>query len=63
MVPVKDEGFTPNAMKILQTRYFMKNEKGEFIDKKPSDLFRRVADYIASAEKPKRNRRNGLINF
>ncbi len=53
MVSVKDEGFPPNAMKILRTRYFMKNEKGEFIDKKPSDLFRRVADYIASAEKTK----------
>ena len=39
MVSVKDEGFSPNAMKILRTRYFMKNEKGEFIDKKPSDLF------------------------
>jgi ribonucleoside-diphosphate reductase alpha chain len=53
MVSVKDEGFSPNAMKILRSRYFMKNEKGEFIDKKPSDLFRRVADYIASAEKTK----------
>jgi len=51
MVPLKDEGFSANAIKILKTRYFMKNEKGEFIDKKPSDLFRRVADFIASAEK------------
>ncbi|MGQ9801361.1 MAG: adenosylcobalamin-dependent ribonucleoside-diphosphate reductase [Candidatus Saccharicenans sp.] len=50
MVHLKDEGFSPNAIKILKTRYFMKNEKGELLDKKPSDLFRRVADYIASAE-------------
>lgn len=63
MVPVKDEGFTPNAMKILQTRYFMKNEKGEFIDKKPSDLFRRVADYIASAEKTKEEQKKWADKF
>ena len=36
-------GFTPNALKILEARYFLKNEKGEFLDKSPADLFRRVA--------------------
>jgi ribonucleoside-diphosphate reductase alpha chain len=51
MMAIKDEGFSANAMKILRARYFMKNEKGDFVDKKPSDLFRRVADYIALAEK------------
>lgn len=63
MVPLKDEGFSPNAMKILRARYFMKNEKGEFIDKKPSDLFRRVADYIASAEKTKDEQKEWADKF
>jgi len=63
MVSVKDEGFSPNAMKILRTRYFMKNERGEFIDKKPSDLFRRVANYIASAEKTKEEQKEWADNF
>lgn len=63
MVPLKDEGFSPNAMKILKARYFMKNEKGEFIDKKPSDLFRRVADYIASAEKTKDEQKKWADKF
>lgn len=63
MVSVKDEGFSPNALKILKTRYFMKNEKGELIDKKPSDLFRRVADYIASAEKTPAERKKWADKF
>ncbi|HPB59713.1 MAG TPA: adenosylcobalamin-dependent ribonucleoside-diphosphate reductase [Candidatus Saccharicenans sp.] len=63
MVSVKDEGFSPNAMKILRTRYFMKNERGEFIDKKPSDLFRRVANYIASAEKTKEEQKEWADKF
>lgn len=63
MVPVKDEGFSPNAIKILKTRYFMKNEKGELIDKKPSDLFLRVADYIASAEKTPAERKKWAEKF
>jgi len=63
MVPLKDEGFLPNAMKILRARYFMKNEKGEFIDKKPSDLFHRVVDYIASAEKSKEEQKKWAERF
>ncbi len=47
------EGFSQNALKILETRYFIKNEKGERKDKSPSDLFRRVSEYIASAERTK----------
>jgi hypothetical protein len=31
------QGFSPNAMRILKARYFMKNAKGEFLDKAPSD--------------------------
>ncbi|RFT16772.1 MAG: Ribonucleotide reductase of class II (coenzyme B12-dependent) [Candidatus Saccharicenans subterraneus] len=63
MVHVKDEGFSPNAIKILKTRYFMKNEKGELIDKKPSDLFLRVAEYIASAEKTPAERKKWADKF
>ncbi len=63
MVHIKDEGFTPNAIKILKTRYFMKNEKGELIDKKPSDLFLRVAEYIASAEKTPAERKKWAEKF
>jgi len=47
--------FTENALKILRARYLMRNEKGEFLDKDPADLFRRVAQYIASAEKTKKD--------
>src|SRR5512137_1168410 len=50
-------GFSENALKILKARYFLKNEKGEFVDKTPEDLFRRVATYIASAEKNKADRK------
>lgn len=45
------EGFNENAIKILKARYFKKNIKGELIETKPSDIFHRVAGYIASAEK------------
>jgi ribonucleoside-diphosphate reductase alpha chain len=47
--------FTENALKILRARYLMRNEEGEFLDKEPADLFRRVARYIASAEKTKKD--------
>ncbi|MDH7494107.1 MAG: adenosylcobalamin-dependent ribonucleoside-diphosphate reductase [Candidatus Saccharicenans sp.] len=63
MVHIKDEGFSANAIKILKTRYFMKNEKGELLDKKPSDLFRRVADYIASAENKPAERQKWADKF
>jgi len=50
-------GFTDNALKILKARYFLKDDKGGFVDKAPEDLFRRVADYVATAEKGKADRR------
>ena len=46
-------GYSENALKILRARYFLKDEKGELVDKAPEDLFRRVAAHIASAEKTK----------
>ena len=48
--------FSENALKILKARYFMKNENGEFIDREPADLFRRVADHVASAERTREER-------
>jgi ribonucleoside-diphosphate reductase alpha chain len=55
-VPATAGGFSENALKILKARYFLKNEKGELVDKTPEDLFRRVADFVASAEKTKADR-------
>ena len=50
------QGFSPNAMRILKARYFLKNEKGDFLDKSPSDLFRRVATVVAGIEKKAKDR-------
>lgn len=44
------EGFNENALKILRARYFKKNELGELTENRPSDIFRRVSQYIAGAE-------------
>lgn len=41
---------TPNALKVLEKRYFKKDEEGKIIDT-PEGMFRRVAMAIASAEK------------
>lgn len=51
------EGFSENALKILRARYFKKNQDGDLIEKKPSDLFKRVAKYIANAEKNEKNKK------
>ena len=53
----KNEGFSENALRILKARYFMRNEKGELLEKTPSQLFKRVADFVASAEKNERLRK------
>ncbi len=45
------ENFSENAMKILKARYFKKDEKGNLVETKPSQLFRRVSRFIAKAEK------------
>ncbi len=47
------EGFSENALKILKARYFKKDENGELVETKPSQLFKRVAKYIAGAENSK----------
>ena len=39
------------VLRILRTRYYLKDDKGEFLDKAPSDLFLRVANAVAAAER------------
>ena len=41
---------TPNAVKVLESRYLRKDENGKIVET-PSKMFRRVAQNIASAEK------------
>jgi len=48
--------FSENAINILKARYYLRNEKGEFLDRSPEDLFRRVAKAIAAAEKTQKDR-------
>jgi ribonucleoside-diphosphate reductase alpha chain len=55
--------FSENALKILKARYFMRNERGEFLDKEPADLFWRVARHIASAEKTKKEQERWTRKF
>jgi len=55
--------FAENALKILRARYLMRNEEGEFLDKEPADLFRRVARHIASAEKTKKDQEKWAREF
>ncbi|MFA5843306.1 MAG: vitamin B12-dependent ribonucleotide reductase [Coriobacteriia bacterium] len=45
-----DETLSPNSLKVLQRRYLMKDEAGAPAEK-PSDMFIRVAENIASAER------------
>mgnify|MGYP000748815346 FL=1 len=51
------QGFSENALKILRARYFKKNQKGDLIEKRPSDLFKRVAKHIANAEKNEKDKK------
>lgn len=41
---------TPNALKVLESRYLRKDENGKIIET-PTQLFQRVAQNVASAEK------------
>jgi len=41
---------TENALKVLEARYFLKDEKGKFMET-PEAMFRRVAHAVASAER------------
>jgi len=45
-----DEILSPNSLKVLQKRYLKKDDAGKPVEK-PSDMFVRVAENIASAER------------
>jgi ribonucleoside-diphosphate reductase alpha chain len=45
-----DEILTPNSLKVLQKRYLHKDDEGNAVEK-PSDMFIRVAENIAAAER------------
>jgi ribonucleoside-diphosphate reductase alpha chain len=57
------DGFSSNALRILEARYFMKTETGEMLDKSPADLFSRVADFVATAEKTKKEQQTWSRRF
>lgn len=44
-----DEMLSPNSLTVLRKRYLLKDEEGSAVEE-PSDMFRRVAENIASAE-------------
>ncbi len=44
------KGLSRNALKVLRTRYLLRNEKGEVIET-PEEMFRRVSAHIAEAER------------
>lgn len=56
-------GFSKNALRILKTRYYMRNEEGNLLDKTPADMFRRVADFVASAENSREERQKWSGRF
>jgi ribonucleoside-diphosphate reductase alpha chain len=47
---IVDETLAPNSVKVLQRRYLMKDDDGQPTEK-PSDMFIRVAQNIAAAER------------
>lgn len=50
LIGVKDDlDFTPNQLKVLQSRYLLKDEDGKVIET-PSEMFRRVAKNLAVVE-------------
>ncbi|MCX6566266.1 MAG: adenosylcobalamin-dependent ribonucleoside-diphosphate reductase [Candidatus Aminicenantes bacterium] len=63
MTTAASAGFSANALRILKTRYFLKNEKGELIDKVPADLFTRVARAVAAAERSAKDRETWTKKF
>jgi ribonucleoside-diphosphate reductase alpha chain len=63
MTTATSAGFSANALRILKTRYFLKNEKGDLVDKNPADLFLRVARAVAAAERTSRDRQAWTKRF
>lgn len=51
IIGVKDDlDLTPNQLKVLESRYLLKDEEGKVVET-PSQLFRRVAKQLAKVEK------------
>lgn len=51
IIGVKDDlDLTPNQLKVLESRYLLKDEEGKVVET-PSELFRRVAKVLAKGEK------------
>lgn len=51
LIGVKDDlDLSPNQLKVLESRYLLKDEDGKVIET-PSQLFRRVAKHLAKVEK------------
>lgn len=48
---MSNKQFTDNALRILNARYFKKDRDGNLLETKPEQLFKRVAEFIAGAEK------------
>jgi ribonucleoside-diphosphate reductase alpha chain len=56
MIGVKDDlDLSPNQLKVLQSRYLLKDEDGRVIET-PSELFRRVAKNLAAVEKKEKRK-------
>ncbi len=55
--------FSENALKILRSRYFVKDEKGALVERTPEELFRRVAGFVASAEAGPDKRKKAADEF
>lgn len=56
IIGVKDDlDFSPNQLKVLQSRYLLKDENGKVIET-PSELFRRVAKNLAVVEKKEKRK-------
>ena len=43
--------FSENALFIMEKLYYKRTKTGELIERKPEDLFRRITDFVSSAEK------------
>lgn len=62
LIGVKDDlDLSPNQLKVLQSRYLMKDEDGKVIET-PSEMFRRVARTLARVELKTPRQRTGRQN-
>ncbi|MFN4217405.1 MAG: ribonucleotide reductase N-terminal alpha domain-containing protein, partial [Brevinematales bacterium] len=57
-------GFSENAHFILEKFYYKRDRDGNLVEKKPEELFHRVAKFVASAEKePEKRKRMEKVFF